>query len=255
MTQTSTSETSNPDPSNSQDSDEIQHPGPEHVAIIMDGNGRWATSQGMNRSQGHRAGTDNVRRILRAFNKNGVKYVTLYAFSTENWGRPNDEVQALMELIWEAIRREVQNLHEEGVRILHLGRLDRLNPGLRSAISDSVELTKNNSELTLCVAFDYGGRAEILNAIQSMLADGVNPDDVTEDLFRGYLYTHEIPDPDLIIRTAGDMRLSNFLIWQAAYSEFYFTSVFWPDFDQDDVTKAIAEYNNRKRRFGKVSPE
>ncbi len=256
MTQRSASKPANPESfTQAESSAKDFNAGPVHVSIIMDGNGRWATSQGMSRSEGHRAGTDNVRRILRAFYDGGVKYVTLYAFSTENWERPSDEVQALMELIWDAILREVSDLHEEGVRILHLGRLDRLNPGLRDAICDSVELTKNNTRLTLSVAFDYGGRSEILNAVQNMLADDVRPEDVTEDLFKSYLYTHGIPDPDLIIRTAGDMRLSNFLIWQAAYAEFYFTPVFWPDFGEEDVVKAIDDYNRRKRRFGRVSPE
>lgn len=225
---------------------------PNHVAIIMDGNGRWATNQGRTRSEGHRAGTDNIRRIIRAFVDHDVSYVTLFAFSTENWDRPSDEIDTLMSIIQYAISKELQALHSEGVRIRHLGRLDRLSPGLQQSIRESVELTKNNTRLTLNVAFDYGGRAEIASAAQAMVTDGVKPEDITEDLFATYLNTDGIPDPDLIIRTAGEMRLSNFLIWQAAYAEYYSTPVYWPEFDEVEVAKAIEEYGQRQRRFGKV---
>ena len=228
---------------------------PNHVAIIMDGNGRWAKSRGKPRSEGHRAGTDNVRRIIEVFAQRGVRYLTLFAFSTENWDRPDDEVQSLLEILREVIGREVQQLHERGVRIKHLGLLDRLSPQLRQAISDSVELTKNNTGLTLSVAFDYGGRAEILNAVRCILSDGVAPTDIAEELFERYLYTTEVPDPDLIIRTAGEMRLSNFLLWQSAYAEYYATPVLWPDFDEREVAKALDAYSQRQRRFGKVTPE
>jgi undecaprenyl diphosphate synthase len=229
-------------------------PVPAHVAIIMDGNGRWAAQQGRTRSDGHRAGTDNIRRIIKAFSQHGVRYLTLYAFSTENWERPRDEVQALIGLIRGVIRKEVETLHKEGVRIRHIGRLDRLPPGLRAAILDSVEMTKDNTCLTLSVAFDYGGRAEILHAVRQMLAEGVKPEDISEDLLGRYLYTDGLPDPDLIIRTAGEMRLSNFLLWQAAYAEYYSTPTYWPDFDEEDVARAIAAYSQRKRRFGRVAP-
>ena len=225
---------------------------PRHVAIIMDGNGRWAAGQGRSRSDGHRAGTDNIRNIIRAFDNHGVEYVTLFAFSTENWNRPGDEVQTLISIIQEVIRKEAQDLHEEGVRIRHLGRLDRLSPGLQQAIQESVELTKNNTRLTLNVAFDYGGRAEITSAVQAIVRDGVKPEDITEELFATYLHTDGIPDPDLIIRTAGEMRLSNFLLWQTAYAEYYSTPVFWPDFDEEEVSNAIEAYGQRQRRFGKV---
>ena len=235
--------------------DVIRQPVPSHVAVIMDGNGRWAKSRGKPRIAGHQAGTDNVRRVLEAFARHGIEYVTLFAFSTENWERPDDEVQGLIGILQEAISREVQHLHEQGVRIRHLGRLNRLSPGLQQAIRDSTELTKDNTGMTLNVAFNYGGRAEILDAVRHMVADRVRSEDITPDLFRRYLYTGEIPDPDLIIRTAGEMRLSNFLLWQSAYAEYYATAVLWPDFDEHEVNKALAAYSQRQRRFGKVTPE
>lgn len=225
---------------------------PRHVAIIMDGNGRWAAGHGRSRSDGPRAGTDNIRNIIRAFDDYGVQYVTLFAFSTENWDRPGDEVQTLISIIQEVIRKEAEDLHQEGVRIRHLGRLDRLSPGLQQAIQDSVELTKNNTRLTLNVAFDYGGRAEITSAVQAIVRDGIEPENITEELFATYLHTDGIPDPDLIIRTAGEMRLSNFLLWQTAYAEYYSTPVYWPDFDEAEVANAIEAYGQRQRRFGKV---
>ncbi|MCH8826722.1 MAG: di-trans,poly-cis-decaprenylcistransferase [Chloroflexi bacterium] len=218
----------------------------------MDGNGRWAAGHGRSRSDGHRAGTDNIRNIIRAFDDYGVQYVTLFAFSTENWDRPGDEVQTLISIIQEVIRKEAEDLHQEGVRIRHLGRLDRLSPGLQQAIQDSVELTKNNTRLTLNVAFDYGGRAEITSAVQAIVRDGIEPENITEELFATYLHTDGIPDPDLIIRTAGEMRLSNFLLWQTAYAEYYSTPVYWPDFDEAEVANAIEAYGQRQRRFGKV---
>ena len=231
------------------------YPSPKHVAIIMDGNGRWAESRGNSRSDGHRAGTDNVRRIIEAFAAHGVDYLTLFAFSTENWHRPDAEIQSLIEILSEVIRREVEDLHRQGVRIRHLGRLDRLSPHLRKAILDSVELTENNTGITLSVAFDYGGRAEILQAVKDILSQGVAPQELTEEIFQGYLYTSDIPDPDLIIRTAGEMRLSNFLLWQSAYAEYYATPVLWPDFDEDEVAQALEAYGQRQRRFGGVGPD
>ena len=225
---------------------------PRHVAIIMDGNGRWAESRDMSRSEGHRAGVGNIRRTIKAFAKAGVEYLTLYAFSTENWGRPIDEVDALISIMLDVIGPESENLHEQGVRIKHIGSLDRLPQSLRDAISDSIEMTKGNTRLTVCVAFNYGSRAEIINAVRKMLADGVAPERVDEGLFATYLDTAGIPDPDLIIRTAGEMRLSNFLLWQAAYSEFYCTSALWPDFDELEVEKALESYARRERRFGRL---
>ena len=228
---------------------------PAHVAVIMDGNGRWATRQGMSRSDGHRAGTDNIRQITSAFAKRGVKYLTLYAFSTENWHRPTDEVQTLIELIEDAILNEVQSMHEQGVRIRHIGRLERLPESLQDSIRECIELTKDNTGITLSVAFNYGGRTEIIDAIKAIAADGISSDRISEELLRGYLYTDGLPDPDLIVRTAGEMRLSNFLIFQSAYSEYYATQVCWPDFDEAEVAKAIDAYGLRKRRFGKVEEQ
>lgn len=230
----------------------MPHTLPNHVAIIMDGNGRWAASHGMSRSEGHRAGTENLRRIIEAFIRRGVRYLTLFAFSTENWHRPDGEVRALLEIVDEVIRAEVDELHREDVRLRHIGRLDRLPMELRRSICESIELTKHNSRMTLCVAFDYGGRAEIVDAVRSMIADEVKAEDVSEELLRQYMYTNEMPDPDLIIRTSGEQRLSNFLIWQSAYAEYYTTPVYWPDFDEVEVDKAIEAFGVRKRRFGNV---
>lgn len=225
---------------------------PRHVAVIMDGNGRWAESREMSRSEGHRAGVSNIRRTIKAFAEAGVEFLTLYAFSTENWGRPIAEVDALISIMLDVIGPESENLHEQGVRIRHIGSLDRLPQNLRDAIRNSIEMTRHNDRLTLCVAFNYGSRTEILDAVRRMLADGVAPERVDESLFATYLDTAGIPDPDLIIRTAGEMRLSNFLLWQAAYSEFYCTSVLWPDFDELEVEKALQSYARRERRFGRL---
>jgi len=229
-------------------------PAPTHVGIIMDGNGRWAQERGLPRSEGHRAGVENVRRAVRSFARYGVEYLTIFAFSTENWDRPDDEVGILIQLLAEALRDETEPLHQEGVRIRHIGRLDRLPASLREAIRESVELTKDNPGITLSVAYDYGGRAEIIDAVRSILADNLPPSDVTEEVFQRHLHTAGLPDPDLIIRTAGEVRLSNFLLWQAAYSEFYATDVRWPDFDESEVAKALLAYGRRKRRYGGVGP-
>ena len=226
---------------------------PAHVAIIMDGNGRWAADKGKDRSFGHRAGTANLRHVIEAFAKRGIQYLTLYAFSTENWERPGEEVSALLQIIKEVIHTEVAELHRKGVRLLHLGRLDRLSPELRDAICESIDLTRANTRMTLCIAFDYGGRDEILDAARAIAADGVKPEDIDEALFRRYLYTGGMPDPDLIIRTSGELRLSNFLVWQAAYAEYYSTPVYWPDFDEAEVVKALDAYAKRQRRFGRLS--
>ena len=228
---------------------------PTHVAIIMDGNGRWASERGMHRSEGHRAGVNNVRRITTSFADHGVKYLTLFAFSTENWERPDDEVGFLISLMGEAVRQETQPLHAQGVRIRHIGRLDRLPDGLQDAIRESMELTKDNKGITLNLAYDYGGRAEIIDAVRAMVADGLRPDDITEDALQRHLYTDGLPDPDLIIRTAGEMRISNFLIWQSAYAEYYATDVHWPDFDERQVAKALEAYGGRQRRYGRLDPD
>ncbi|MBI4300641.1 MAG: di-trans,poly-cis-decaprenylcistransferase [Chloroflexi bacterium] len=216
----------------------------------MDGNGRWAKKHNRPRIVGHKAGTENIRRIIHTAADFGVQCVTFYAFSTENWGRPKTEVRSLMQILGRAIRRETGNLNREGVRIVHLGSLEGLPRRLQDEMRQAVELTKDNTRITMCVAFNYGGRAEILGAIRNMLQDGVCPDQVNEELLSSYLYTAGLPDPDLIIRTAGEMRLSNFLIWQAAYSEYYSTPVFWPDFGVEDMRDALIAYSRRQRRFG-----
>lgn len=227
---------------------------PRHVAIIMDGNGRWAQSRGLPRLAGHRAGRENVRRILKACADYGVEYLTIYAFSTENWGRPASEVMGLMHLLGEAIGRETAELHKNNVRIVHLGSLEGVPGPLAKQIQQAVELTRHNTRITLNVAFNYGGRAEIIQAVRALLRDGVAPEDVDEALFSRYLYTAGQPDPDLVIRTAGEMRLSNYLIWQSAYAEYYSTPVYWPDFDEQELARALEAYRQRERRFGKVKP-
>lgn len=223
-----------------------------HVAIIMDGNGRWAKAHGLPRIAGHRAGTENLRRIVTASVELNISYLTLYAFSTENWSRPSDEVQGLMRLLNEVIDRELRELHEEGVQIRHLGDLKRLDPDLQKRIERAVVQTRNNSRLVLSVALNYGGRAEIIHAIQGILQDGRRPDEIDEALVNSYLYTVGIPDPDLIIRTSGEMRVSNFLPWQGIYSEWVVTPTYWPDFDKEEYQRAIAEFHNRQRRYGGV---
>jgi undecaprenyl diphosphate synthase len=225
---------------------------PTHVAIIMDGNGRWAQARGLPRLMGHRQGVENIRRILNASVEFGVKYLTIYAFSTENWNRPLDEVRGLMTILEQTIQRETPELHKNGVRIRHLGRTDGLSTNLQKLIADAVELTKNNERLTLNVAFNYGGRAEIIDAVKRIVADGIPIEKIDERLFTRYLYTGDTPDPDLVIRTAGEMRLSNYLIWQSAYAEYYATPAYWPDFEKEELYRALQEYSQRERRFGKV---
>jgi len=225
---------------------------PTHIAIIMDGNGRWARQRGLPRLAGHRAGTENLRRIIRACVEFHIKYLTIYAFSTENWGRPQEEVNGLMAILEEVIDKELDELHREGVRLQHIGRLERLNPTLVEKVKYAVELTKNNDRLILNIAWNYGGRDEIVCAIRKMIQDGVKPEEVTDELVSRYLFTAGIPDPDLIIRTSGEMRISNFLIWQAAYAEWYVTPTLWPDFDREELLKALIDYSRRERRFGRL---
>lgn len=226
---------------------------PRHVAIIMDGNGRWALSRGLPRIAGHKAGTENLRRVIWATVEFGIKCLTIYAFSTENWGRPPEEVRGLLSILEDVIDRELDELHKEGVQLRHLGRLEKLAPSLQEKVLDAVELTKNNDRLILNIAWNYGGRDEIIQAIQRMMKDGVEPDQVTDELVGGYLYTAGVPDPDLIIRTSGELRISNFLIWQAAYSEWYVTPTFWPDFNKEEYRHALEIYGQRDRRYGGVS--
>jgi undecaprenyl diphosphate synthase len=223
---------------------------PRHVAFILDGNGRWAEKRGLPRLEGHRAGVKNIRRILKCLNKHGIEYVTLYAFSTENWNRPADEVNGIFDILMQVVGRETRQLHKNGVRIRHIGRLHGLPEGVQKSIARAVTLTENNRGMTLGVALNYGGRAEILDAVSRIAADKIPPQDIDEQLFGRYLYTDGMPDVDLIIRTSGEMRTSNFLIWQSAYSEYYFTPVLWPDFDEVELEKALLAYSRRQRRFG-----
>lgn len=225
---------------------------PRHVAIIMDGNGRWAKKRGLPRLVGHNAGGDNIRPVVKIFADYGVKYLTLYMFSTENWNRPRIEVAGLLSLLARKIEQETQAFHQENIRLVHLGRLDRLSQKLRQKVQAAVELTKNNTGLTLCLAFDYGGRDEIVQAARRITSAGIADGNIDESVFVRYLYSPDIPDPDLVIRTGGESRLSNFLLWQAAYSELHFTSVLWPDFGAKDVEEALSEYELRQRRFGRI---
>jgi undecaprenyl diphosphate synthase len=225
---------------------------PHHLGIIMDGNGRWAKARGMPRVAGHQAGVDNMRRILEHCVRREVKVLSIYAFSTENWGRPPEEVSGLMRLLGLAIQRQLNDLDKNGVRILHSGRMEGINPQLQKQILNALEVTRNNERITLNVAFNYGGRAEIIDAVRHLIQDGVRPEDLSEELLSSYLYTANLPDPDMIIRTGGEWRLSNFLIWQAAYAEYYTTPTYWPDFDEVELDKALIEYSRRERRFGRV---
>ena len=225
---------------------------PKHVAIIMDGNGRWAKERGLPRLAGHEAGGKNIRPVVKIFADYGVRCLTLYAFSTENWSRPRIEVRGLLGLLARKIDQETQAFNRENIRLVHLGRLDRLSPKLREKVKAAVEVTKNNTGLTLCLAFDYGSRDEIVKAARCIVDADIPGNTIDESLFVRYLYYPDIPDPDLIIRTGGENRLSNFLLWQAAYSELYFTQVLWPDFGRNEVEEALSEYKHRQRRFGKV---
>lgn len=227
---------------------------PTHVAIIMDGNGRWALARGLPRLAGHRAGTENLRRVIEACIEFGIQYLTIYAFSTENWGRPEEEVEGLMKIFEDVIDHELQELHDQGVQLRHIGRLDRLDPVFRQKVLNALEYTRDNTRLVLNVAFNYGGRDEIVNAIQCMIRDGVKPEEVTAEKVNQYLFTVGVPDPDLIIRTSGELRGSNFLIWQGAYSEWLFPQVYWPDFDKEQLRLALQEYSHRERRYGRISP-
>ena len=219
----------------------------------MDGNGRWALSRGLPRLAGHRAGTENLRRVIEACIEFGVRYLTIYAFSTENWGRPFEEVQGLMRLLEDVIERELQELNDQGVQIRHIGRLEDLRPSLRAKVVEAVEYTKDNDRLVLSVALNYGGRDEIVCVIKRLIESGVKPNEVTDSLVSQYLFTAGVPDPDLIIRTSGELRGSNFLIWQGAYSEWYFTPTYWPDFGKNELARAIDEFKHRQRRFGRVA--
>jgi undecaprenyl diphosphate synthase len=227
---------------------------PRHIAIIMDGNGRWAKSRGLPRLAGHRAGVENLRRVIEGCVEDGVQILTIYAFSTENWSRPRDEVDGLMSILEDVIDRELGELHKNGVQLRHIGRLEGLSPLLQRKVVHAMELTRDNRKLVLNIAFNYGGRDELVRAVQGLIRDGVPAETVDEALVEKYLYTAGIPDPDLVVRTSGEQRGSNFLIWQTAYSEWYFPPVYWPDFDKEQLRKAIWEFSGRDRRFGGIHP-
>ena len=229
-------------------------PVPRHVAIIMDGNGRWAKQRGLSRKAGHDAGAENLRRVIQRMAEAGVECLTLYAFSTENWSRPKQEVGWLLRMPGRFIRRELRELHEGGIRLRHLGRLDGLSRSLQKQVREAEQLTANNRRMTVSIAFNYGGRAEIVDAVRALVAEGVPAGQIDEAAIARRLYTAGLPDPDLIVRTAGEMRLSNFLMWQSAYSEYYVSPVYWPDFDEREVDRALAAFGERERRFGR-SPE
>jgi len=223
---------------------------PQHIAIIMDGNGRWAKERGLPRVAGHRAGTENLRPIIRASSKFGIKYLTLYAFSTENWSRPRAEIEGLMHILSDVIDKEMDELNQEGARLLHIGHLEGLSKTLQKKVRNAIDLTKDNDRITIVLAFNYGGRDEIIHVIKQMLKNKVDPEDLDETLVSKYMFTAGIPDPDLVIRTSGEYRTSNFLTWQSVYSEWYFPKVYWPDFDENELRKALDVYAGRNRRYG-----
>ncbi len=238
----------------SRDVDSRTDSSPRHIGLIMDGNGRWAERRGLPRLAGHREGLANAHRVVEILLSYGIEYVTLYVFSTENWRRPREEVEGIFQILEERLAEEVEFAREEGIRILHLGKLDWLPSGLRGAVGQAVDLTRNGEKMVFGLALNYGARGEMAEAVRCLVRDGIRASDVDEALFSRYLYTSGIPDPDIIIRTGGEMRLSNFLLWQAAYAELYFTPVLWPDFDHAEIDKALAAYRKRQRRFGALSP-
>ncbi len=226
---------------------------PAHIGIIMDGNGRWAHRRGLPRLAGHRAGVENLRRVLRAAVEFKVTIVTLYAFSTENWKRPAEEVQGLLKILGDALEKEVGELHKNGVQLRHIGDLTPLPDILIKQIQSAIELTKNNTQLIANIAFNYGGRQEILKAVREVIQEGIPADQITEDVISAHLYTKDSSDVDLIIRTSGELRVSNFLLWQGAYAEYYVTPAYWPDFDKDEFYKALAAFSKRNRRYGGIN--
>jgi undecaprenyl diphosphate synthase len=226
---------------------------PVHVGIIMDGNGRWAKARGLPRLAGHRAGTKNLRRVIRAAADAGIKHLTFFAFSTENWSRPEEEVSGLMSLLGEFIDTETPELHKEGARLLHIGHLEHLEPRLREKIENAIELTKNNTRIDVIFAISYGGRDEIVTAVRKIVAAGLPAEEITQQTLSDHMFTAGIPDPDLIIRTSGELRTSNFLTWQGVYSEWAFPEVLWPDFDEATLAEILEDFSKRERRFGGLS--
>lgn len=223
----------------------------QHIAIIMDGNRRWAKEHNFPSAVGHKKGVDALKATLRACNDFGIKYLTVYAFSTENWNRKKEEVDFLMELLALTLTNELAEMHAEGVVISFIGDISKLSSKLQKILANSVETTKNNTGVHLQIAFNYGARDEILHAVKSIVAKGIQPDEITEDLISKHLYTGEIPDPDLLIRTGGEMRISNYLLWQIAYSEIFVVKEFWPEFGRESLANAVEEFKRRQRRFGK----
>ncbi len=228
---------------------------PKHIAITMDGNGRWAESKGKLRIFGHKNGVKAVRETVEAAAKIGIEFLTLYAFSTENWDRPVSEINALMSLLVSAINKETKTLMKNNIKLCTIGATDNLPSKARKELLEAVAKTKANTRMTLILALSYSGRWEILNATKKIIADCINPDTITEQTFQQYLTTKNVPDPELLIRTSGEHRISNFLLWQIAYSELYFTDILWPDFRKADLEKAILDYQNRERRFGKTTKQ
>ncbi|MBI9079009.1 MAG: isoprenyl transferase [Pseudodesulfovibrio sp.] len=228
---------------------------PAHIAIIMDGNGRWAKQRGLPRTDGHKAGTEAVRAVVARCRELGVKYLTLYTFSKENWSRPKEEIKTLFDLLSTYLKREEKSLKEQGIRLKVLGDINAMPMAVRQVLKHLMRQTKKGSGMTLNLALNYSGRDEILRAAKAMVVKGIEPDDITEEAFQKELWTAGQPDPDLIIRTSGELRLSNYLLFQCAYSEFYFTDIYWPDFSPAELEKAIAELGNRQRRFGKTQEQ
>lgn len=223
---------------------------PKHIAIIMDGNGRWASERNLPRIIGHRAGSESVREIIRVCLELKIEYLTLYSFSTENWQRPKEEIKGLMELLKFLLKNEVDELNRNGVSIRAIGRLDYLPNDVKNELFKAIEKTKNNNKLKLYLALSYGGRQEILDAVNKIIKSKL--ESIDEETFRNFLYDPNLPDPDLLIRTSGEYRISNFLLWQISYSELYFTKTLWPEFRREEFIKAIEDYSKRKRKFGKV---
>lgn len=223
----------------------------QHIAIIMDGNRRWAKEKNLPSAMGHKKGVDALKATLRACDDFGIKYLTVYAFSTENWNRKKEEVDFLMELLAITLTNELAEMHSEGVVINFIGDTTKLSPKLQKILANSVETTKNNTGVHLQIAFNYGARDEILHAVKNIVAQGLSPDEITEDIISKNLYTKNIPDPDLLIRTGGEKRISNYLLWQIAYSEILVMNEYWPEFCKNSLAKAVEEFHNRQRRFGK----
>jgi undecaprenyl diphosphate synthase len=228
---------------------------PQHVAIILDGNGRWAKSKGMPRNYGHTIGAKNVEVILRAADELGIGYVTMYAFSTENWNRPEGEVEALMKLLNSYLKNCIKTARKNNMRVRVIGDVTGLTPDFQERIRNLEEESSHNTGLNFQIAINYGSRDEIIRAFRNITKDGIEPEQITEEMLERYLDTHDIPDPDLLIRTSGEQRISNYLLWQLAYSEFYFTDVPWPDFSPEELRKAVADYSDRDRRYGKIKEE